>query len=226
MIAVAALAASATILTGCGVVGFGGATEKKTESYEVTDKVIRLTVKGEAGDVVVNETDRTGIKVTENMNWRNNKPEPSHEVKGDVLELSYDCKRTFDNCWVDYTIEVPKAVKVKIDNGAGDITLRSLTGEVEATTGAGDIDANGLAGKRLFAETGAGALDLKFSSPPDSVEVETGAGDATLRVPQGPYHVTTDTGVGSAEVKVTDDAGAPRKISISSGVGDVRILPL
>ncbi|MEU7893389.1 DUF4097 family beta strand repeat-containing protein [Nonomuraea sp. NPDC049152] len=221
-----ALAVGAVVLTGCGVVGFGGATEKKTESYEVTDKVVGLRVKGEAGDVVVNESDRAGIKVTENLNWRDTRPEPSHEVKGDVLELSYDCKRTFDNCWIDYTIEVPKGVKVKVDTGAGDITLRSLTGEIEATTGAGDIGASGLMGKRLFAETGAGELDLKFGSAPDSVELETGAGDATLHLPQGPYNVTTDTGVGSAEVKVTDDAGAPRKIVVSSGVGDVKILPL
>ncbi|MFE3447817.1 DUF4097 family beta strand repeat-containing protein [Nonomuraea sp. NPDC059194] len=226
MIAVAALAVSATALTGCGFMGFGKATEKKTESYEVTDKVIRLSVKSEFGAVVINERDRAGIKVTESMNWRNTQPKASHVVRGEVLELAFDCKKGFEHCWVDYTIDVPKGVKVKVDTGAGDVTLRSLSDEVEVSTGAGDIDANGLTGKRLFAETGAGELKVKFASPPDSVEVETGAGDTRLWLPQGPYDVTADTGVGSAEVKVTDDAGASRKVLVSSGAGEVQVLPL
>ncbi|MET9344102.1 DUF4097 family beta strand repeat-containing protein [Nonomuraea sp. NPDC003804] len=225
MIAVATLALSATVLTGCGFAGLGVATDEKTESYEVTDKVVQLTVRSGAGDVVVNESDRAGIKVTEKMHWRDTAPQASHPVKGEVLELSYDCDKALDSCWIDYTIDVPKALKVKVDMGAGDITLRSLSGEIEVKTGAGDIGASGLAGKRLSAETGAGELDLKFGGAPDSVEAQTGAGDATLHLPQGRYDVTTDSGVGSTVVKVTDDASAPRKVSVSSGVGEVKILP-
>ncbi|MEV2265164.1 DUF4097 family beta strand repeat-containing protein [Nonomuraea africana] len=227
VIAVGGLLASVTLLTGCGLAGIGGPTEKKTASYEVKDDVVRLSVKGEGGAIVVTGSDRTGIKVTENMHWRSDQPQVRHEVKGDTLELSYDCKRTWNaSCYVDYTIEVPKGMRVKTDSGAGDITLRSLAGDLDVTTGAGDIDANGLTGKRLFVETGAGDIKLKYASAPDSVELETGAGTATLYLPQGAYDVTTDTGAGSADVKVTDDAAAPRKVSISSGAGDVKVLPL
>ncbi|MEV4164744.1 DUF4097 family beta strand repeat-containing protein [Nonomuraea dietziae] len=226
VIAAAGLLASATLLTGCGLAGIGGPTEEKTVSYEVKDDVVRLTVKGDAGAIVVNGSDRTGIKVTENMHWRNEQPKPFHEVNGDALELSYDCKKGWNSCWIDYTIEVPKGVVVKTDSGAGDITLRSLSGEIEVTTGAGDIDANGLTGKRLFAETGAGDIKLKYESSPDKVELETGAGTSTLYLPQGAYDVTADTGAGSSDVKVTDDAASPRKVVISSGAGDVKVLPV
>ncbi|MFE3449177.1 DUF4097 family beta strand repeat-containing protein [Nonomuraea sp. NPDC059194] len=225
VIALGALAVAATALTGCAVVGTGNAADEKTETYVVSDKVAVLDVKSGAGDIVVTETDRTGVKVTEKRHWKDHPPEVTHEVSGDTLALFYDCK-DYDGCWVDYTIEIPKGLKVKADAGSGDVSLRSLTGEIEAKAGSGEIDANGLKGKRVLAETGSGSIELKFAGQPDNVEVEAGSGDATLYLPSGPYDVTTDTGSGDAQVKVTDDANAPRKVLVTTGSGDVRVLPL
>ncbi|MFD1939097.1 DUF4097 family beta strand repeat-containing protein [Nonomuraea mangrovi] len=225
VIALGALVASATALTGCGFVGTGTAEDEKTETYVVSEKVAGLAVDSGSGDIVVNETDRTGIKVTEQRHWRDHEPETSHEVAGDTLELSYRCMQN-DSCWVDYTIEIPKGLRVKTDAGSGDVSLRSLSGETEATTGSGDIDANGLVGKRVLAETGSGRLELRFAAAPDSVEMKAGSGDATLYLPKDAYDVTTETGSGDAEVKVTDDAGSSRKVTVRTGSGDVRVLPL
>ncbi|GAA2353695.1 hypothetical protein GCM10010404_01880 [Nonomuraea africana] len=224
VIALGALVLSGTALTGCGFVGMGRASDEKTETYEVSDKVAGLDVMSGAGDVVVNEVDRTGIKVTEKRHWRDREPKTSHEVKGDTLELAYSCE-SGDSCWVDYTIEVPKGLRVKSDTGSGDLTLRSLTGEVEAKAGAGTIDGNGLGAKRVVAESGSGSLELKFAGAPDDVEVTVGSGDATLHLPRGSYDVTAEVGAGDAEVKVTDDPGSPRKIIIRSGAGNVKVLP-
>ncbi|MEU7897523.1 DUF4097 family beta strand repeat-containing protein [Nonomuraea sp. NPDC049152] len=225
VIALSALVVGATALTGCGLVGMGRAADEKTETYVVSDKVAGLDVMSGAGDVVVSETERTGIKVTEKRHWRDREPETSHEVKADTLELTYSCA-TGDSCWVDYTIEVPKGLRIKADTGSGDLTMRSLTGEIEAKTGSGEMDADGLGGKRVVAETGSGGIELKFARPPDSIEAEAGSGDATLYLPQGPYDVTTEVGSGDAEVKVTDDSGAPHKVSVRTGSGDIKILPL
>ncbi|GLW97930.1 DUF4097 family beta strand repeat-containing protein [Microtetraspora sp. NBRC 16547] len=196
--------------------------ERDSLSYDVTDKVAALVVRTGAGDVTVNESDRTGIQVAETRDWSGAKPQNGHRVDGDTLILEYDCR----NCGIDYRIDVPRGVEVKIDSGAGDITLRSLTGPVRLSTGAGDVDANGLAGKRVSVDTGSGDVKLKFASAPDEVSTETGAGSATLWVPQGSYNVTAETAVGSRRIDVSRDSSASRSISVKTGVGDIKVLKL
>ncbi|MET9337509.1 DUF4097 family beta strand repeat-containing protein [Nonomuraea sp. NPDC003804] len=226
LVALGALVLATTALTGCGsgFMAMSGPADEKTETYEVKDKVAVLDVMSGAGDIVINETGRTGIKVTEKQHWRDHEPETTHEVKGDTLELRYDCARG-DSCWVDYTIEVPKGLRIAAEAGSGDVTMRSLTGEVEAKAGSGTIDANNLGGKRVLAETGSGGVELRFTNPPDSVEAQAGSGDVTLYLPNVPYDVVTEVGSGDAQVKVTDDSSSPRKVSVRTGSGDARVLP-
>ncbi|MEU6999258.1 DUF4097 family beta strand repeat-containing protein [Nonomuraea sp. NPDC046570] len=226
MVAAGALLASCALLTGCGgLAGIGGPTDQDEISYEVSEKVATLFVESGSGDITVSETDRQGIKVVETLYWRGDKPKTEHPVDGDTLTLRYKCEqRNWGSCGVNYRVEVPKGLKVKTDTGSGNLTLRDLSGELEATTGSGDIEANGLAGKKAYAETGSGGAELKYAAVPDSVEVETGSGDVTVRLPQGSYDVTTETGSGDTSVKVTDDPKSPRKVSLKTGSGDATVL--
>ncbi len=217
--------ASALLLTGCGLGGLGGPTHQDTVSYEVTDKVAGLYLKSEAGDTVITETAGSAIRVVETLRWRDNKPETEHAVEGDRLRVSYDCKPGWASCGVDYKIEIPKGLKVEAESGSGDITLRSLSGPLVVTAGSGDIDASGLAGKSVVGEAGSGSIELKYATAPDSAELESGSGNVTLRVPAGAYNVITDVGSGEAKVSVDDDPAAPRKVMLSSGSGDVSVLP-
>ncbi|GIH92100.1 DUF4097 family beta strand repeat-containing protein [Planobispora siamensis] len=219
-----AFVGSALLLSACQFDGFG-ATEQSVASYDVPEKVLTLAVDSGAGDIVVNESDRTGIRVTETVHWNGDKPKTEHVVSGDTLRLTYDCGGGFARaCSVDYKVEVPKGVTVRADTGSGDITLRSLTGQVDATAGSGDIDASGLGGKNLTADTGSGDVEVKFAGVPDRVEIETGAGDATVRLPQNSYKVTTDTGAGDETVEVTNDQSSARIIQVSTGAGDAKVL--
>ncbi|WP_344841640.1 hypothetical protein [Nonomuraea dietziae] len=83
-------------------------------SYDVTDKVAALHVEADSGTVEVVQSDRRGIRVTERRTWLKNKPESSHKVQGDTLELTFACPTTWGwaaigtSCDVSYQVEVPE----------------------------------------------------------------------------------------------------------------------
>lgn len=219
----AALAACIT-LTSCGFGGIVGPKEKAEVNYDVTDKVTSLQLRSGSGDVTIRETDRTGIKVTESLYWTSDKPQAEHKVEGETLSVFYDCKKDWGNCGVNYRIEVPKGLNVNVDAGSGTVTLRSLSGAIEANLGSGDIDGSGLTGKKLFAENGSGHIEMKYAAIPDDIQAETGSGDIKIYVPAGSYNVNTDVGSGDATVKVTDDPNSSHKVTLTGGSGDVSVL--
>jgi hypothetical protein len=207
-------------LTSCGM-SFGLGMEQSEEiAYDVTDKVAIVQADTGSGDIVVNESDRAGVRVVETLHWRGDKPGDGHRVEGDTLSLDYECH----TCAVDYRLEIPRGMDVRLDTGSGMITLRSLTGAVAASTGSGDVDASGLTAKRVKAETGSGSISLRFSAAPDHVDVQSGSGDSRVWVPSGAYNVETETGSGDQEVQVTRDPGAPRTLIVKTGAGDAKVL--
>ncbi len=219
------LAGSALVLTACGDLPFDldfGPRNQAVEKYDVKDAVTTLRVQSGSGDVVVNESDRTGIAVTETLHYRGDKPTDGHEVGDGTLTLAYTC----DDCSIDYNVEVPKGLNVKVDTGSGEITLRALSGPVDVSTGSGEVDASGLLGKTFVAEAGSGNVEAKFGAAPDSVTIETGSGDGIAWVPGGSYHATLHTGSGEQTVEVTNDPAAPKKIVIQTGSGDSKVLKL
>ncbi|GLW97287.1 DUF4097 family beta strand repeat-containing protein [Microtetraspora sp. NBRC 16547] len=224
MMAGGALAAAA-LLTGCGLTGIGGPTSEDTVTYQVTDKVAELNVKGGAGDIVISETGGSAVRVVETLRWRGEKPETVHKVDGDLLLMSYNCPAKWDNCYVNYKIEIPQGLRVDVTSGSGDITLRSLTGPIEVSAGSGDVSGTGLAGKKIFARTGSGDSELRYTAAPDSVETKSGSGNATLYVPDGPYDVKTSVRSGDVRVSVKKDASSPHKVTMTAGSGDVSVLP-
>ncbi|MEV0197958.1 DUF4097 family beta strand repeat-containing protein [Nonomuraea sp. NPDC050691] len=222
------LLASAALLTGCGLQSLAGPTNQDTVDYQVTDKVARLQVKSGAGDVAITEYDGSAVRVTETLQWRESKPKTTHKVEGDTLMLTYTCddgRSSWRSCHVNYKVEVPKSLAVTVKNGSGDITLRSLTGATEVSTGSGDVDGTGLAAKSTIAEAGSGGIELKYVTAPDSVQVDAGSGDIGLRVPDGSYAVTVKTGSGDEAISVKDDDASPHKLTLEAGSGDITVSP-
>jgi len=214
-----AVAGLSLAVAACDVrLGFNG--QQAVRSYDVTDKVAVLDTHSGAGDVVVSEKDRSGVHVTETLHWYGEeKPANGHSVEGDTLRLAYTC----DNCSVDYRVEVPRGLTVKIDTGSGDITLRDLTGQVNASAGSGDVDARRLASARVSVRTGSGDITLRFSAAPADVRVVTGSGDSRLWVPDGTYNVNASTGSGDRTIEVAHDASAPHAITIRTGSGNAEV---
>ncbi|MFC7380923.1 DUF4097 family beta strand repeat-containing protein [Sphaerisporangium rhizosphaerae] len=223
VLAAGAVLGAGLLLTGCGVTDLASPTKNQTNSYDVTGKAPVLRVDSGAGDIEVTESDRAGYHVTEKLYWKGDKPVTRHPVEGDTLTLDYTCSSGW-SCGVDYLIEVPRGVEVKVKAGSGDITLRSLSGVVTADTGSGTVDANELGAKQAAAKTGSGDVELRFAATPDKVDVQTGSGTGTVRVPKGAYNVTASTGSGDKKIDVTDDDSSPRTIVVKTGSGDAKVL--
>lgn len=224
MVIAGGLLASAVLLTGCGLASVAGPNNEDTASYQVTDKVTKLQLNNNSGDAVVTETDGSAVRVVETLRWRGeDKPKPEHKVEGQALLLTYDCTSNWGSCSVDYKIEVPKGLAVDLDSGSGNLTLRSLTGQIDLHVGSGDVDAADLGGKKVIANAGSGNIELKYASAPESAQMKAGSGDITLSVPEGAYDVKTDMGSGDANVSVKTDGSSPNKISLQAGSGDVTV---
>ncbi|MET8046655.1 MULTISPECIES: DUF4097 family beta strand repeat-containing protein [unclassified Streptosporangium] len=192
-------------------------------SYDVTGRVTALDVATGSGDIVVTESDRQAVHVTETIHWRGgDRPTTEHPVDGGTLALRHRCDGM--SCSVDYKVEIPPGLTAKLDTGSGTITLRGLTGGVSAESGSGDIEAGNLGSKQFTADTGSGEVEARFAVMPDRVEIKTGSGDVAAYLPKGGYDVTTETGSGDETVEVVRDPSAPHKITLKTGSGDARVL--
>jgi hypothetical protein len=221
--------------------GFGPADERST-TLEFTEPVRALDVDLDAGTLdVVGGAD--AVRGERSVRFRSREPRITEEIVDGVLRIRVDCAGLFSfGCRATYRLEVPSNVDVEVssgsgslrlmdvagsvraDTGSGRIDLHRIGGEVEAETGSGRITGAELASGRFVGDTGSGAIDLQFSSPPDLLEIETGSGGVNVRVPQERYAVELDTGSGTTAITdIIEDAGAPRRIEIETGSGGITV---
>jgi DUF4097 and DUF4098 domain-containing protein YvlB len=221
---VAGSLALAALLTGCGL---AGPVNSDTVSYDVADKVTALEVETDSGEIEVIGSDRAGIHVTERLTWQKRKPTATHETRGDTLVLTFTCSGGWmaGNCDVGYQVEIPRGLRVKAVSDSGRVTLRDLSGDVEAANDSGEIEADGLTGKRVVTKTDSGAITLAFTAQPDKVETSTDSGKTVVRVPEGPYNVASTTDSGNERLDTVHDPSAPRSLTLSSDSGDIEVLP-
>ncbi|MBB4917978.1 DUF4097 family beta strand repeat-containing protein [Streptosporangium saharense] len=225
IVAAGGLLAVSVLLTGCGLGNLGPAAHHETATHQVKEKVTKLNVRGESGDISVTEGSGSTVQVVEVARWNDEKPETTRKVDGETLFVSYNCPSSMDSCGVDYRIEIPKGMPVDLEAGSGNITLTSLTGDITVTTGSGDITGKGLSGKKVFTEVGSGNAELGYTAVPDQVEMRGGSGDVTIHLPQGPYDVTAKAGSGDRTVSVPQDPNSSHKVVMSTGSGNIKVLP-
>ncbi|NJP90543.1 DUF4097 domain-containing protein [Nonomuraea sp. FMUSA5-5] len=222
---IAGLLGLAAMVTGCGIAEHN----EDTVAYDVTDKVAALHVETDSGRIEVVESERAGIHVSERLTWSKDKPTTTHEVRGDTLELAFTCPTSWGfgaavvSCDVGYQVEVPKGLRVKLGTDSGDITLKGLSGTVEATSDSGTIEADGLTAGRVVTKTDSGDVRLAFTGRPDQVKATTDSGRTEVRAPEGPYAIKARTDSGGKEIKATSDPSAPRSIEVSSDSGDLLV---
>jgi hypothetical protein len=220
------LLATAALLTGCGLQSVVGPRNQDTVDYEVSDKVAALDLKLESGDADITGYDGATIKVSETLRWTDDKPQTRHAVEGDTLRLDHTCpKATWGSCSVDYKVQIPKNLKITTVAGSGNITLRALSGPLDLKTGSGDVDAADLAGKEVRAEAGSGNLTLKYTAAPSSVWMKAGSGDVSVSVPEESYNIQTKVGSGDVDLSVKNEAASPRAMTLTTGSGNIEVLP-
>jgi hypothetical protein len=218
--------ASALVITGCTVNTSSNDTTKQN-SYPITEPVTSLKVDNPVGATRIEGTDATTVSVTEQLSYTGNPPQTRHLISGGQLALTYACSSGVINsksCSVDYVIKIPRRVAVQIGGNVGDTTLTGLAGQLTATSNAGDIDGTGLTGGVVSARASAGAITLRFTDPPSTVDARTRVGSVEVQLPAGTsYAVDAGSRVGDVDVTVQRDPGSDHHISAHSEVGSVTV---
>lgn len=139
---------------------------------------------------------------------------------------------------ISYDIKLPENIKaLKIDDGAGNISISETNASYLLNTGAGNVEI-----KDAFAigeseiSTGAGNINIKTRLDNfESFKVNTGAGNISLKVPEDcKMELSVDTGVGNVSgsiIKSNDMKnhshkeinGGGSEVKLNSGVGNIDV---
>jgi hypothetical protein len=234
------VAVAGSVLAGCHV-GVGALQKHRTKSYPVAARLRTLVVNAHVGSVKVTGGTPAAVSVTEHMTFRNAVPVTTHRVSGGTLTLGSTCPDS-DPCSVGYDITVPRSLTLKINDGVGTITLRSLSGRITAHTNAGDVDLGSVSGTiavsshvgsvhgqhvtsaRATMSSSVGSVDAAFAATPAKITATTSVGPVTLHVPGTVrYAVHASASVGTTHVNVRRSPSSQHTITASTRTGSVTI---
>jgi hypothetical protein len=216
------------------------------QTFDVTTsaRVQSLDIGNNVGSVKVIGSDRPDI-VIEGVVLRGLiKPSHREVVVGNVLEMHASCRTGATNfCSVDYEIQVPRDVDVRVrasgagirvSNVTGDIDLSSSGGavRVEGSSGAlrlhssgGGVSGIGLHSTVVDASSSGGGVELEFLSEPTNVRATSSGGGVTVVIPDTDvaYRIEATSSGGSVSREVRSDPAASRRIHVSSSGGSVTV---
>jgi len=203
-IAVAAAVGVAGIAAGVAIGAVSVFGSKQTTRARISVPVQRIVVDGNAGDIELMASGRSGVEVTRTTSWLFSKPKVRQYVRAGVLHLESRCGHGF-LCETDFHVRAPVGVAVEVSENAADVTVHGAPGNVSVDTNAGDVR-------------------VELERAPRQIDAETNAGDVRIVVPRGNYAVATHSNVGDETVRglVRDDR-AIRTIRASTNAGDVTV---
>ena len=207
----------------------------------VTERVVLETGSGDLAVVAGPGPARVELRTTSGL-WGEPRVTIDRGPEG-LVTVDADCPGISFSCSAEARLVVPAGTAIVARTGSGSVIVRGTRSGVEAETGSGDIELEGVGGTRVAADTGSGEVDvsgdpgsvradtgsgdvaLALTRPPDDVDVDTGSGEVTLRLPDVGYAIATDTGSGDERVDVRRDDASGRRIRIDTGSGDVSVRP-
>jgi len=200
------------------------------------------------GDLTVRPTaGGETISLRQTLTWTVNKPQVTETWQGDTLLINEDCAapsfEMVNPCGADLELAVPATVSVQSILDSGSVTIKRMSGAVNARAQSGDIDldgdrgmisaradsgdihADGLASPQVNAQTLSGDVDLTFSSAPVSVTASVESGGVSVTVPRGAtYRVSGQTSSGDRHVEQgIEDEASQRSIDINTQSGDASL---
>ena len=242
-------AGALAVLTGAAVLAVSGCyvdpgqqLRHQARTYRVSPPVHTLVISNRVGDVQV--TGGAGrVSVTERIRYRHQLPQTTHAVRAGTLTLTGSCPIS-QACDVEYHVQVPSGITVRVDDRVGNIRLTALTGQVRARTGAGGVALRSLSGAVQVSDragsisgsdmssatatlgTYVGSIDVAFSAAPAAVAATTSVGSISLRLPRGvAYTVHASATVGSTHVTVPQASHSAHSITARTQTGSVTIRP-
>jgi|GEM_PF-1874793 len=185
-----------------------------------TEKVRRVRIEAESGDVTVRGVAGAAAKAT--VTGSPSDCELVTEVQGaDLVLTAKSVRKQFwrqSNCKAGFSVDAPKGLALDVSVGSGKIDVSMMGSEVEVRTGSGDIRLKDVAGG-LKAHSGSGRIEGQASS--SRVEARTGSGGVSLSRLQG----SADVRSGSGPVRLEWSEAPPQgEAQVRTGSGDITLL--
>jgi len=182
-----------------------------------------LVAETESGDVTLRGTDRADIQVqyvkqSSSLGADVTALELVASREGDRLRLHtvYDGEEGFfgNRPTLDMDVTLPRRLGVgRVTTGAGDLSVREVSGSLELSTGSGDVTVRGVDGD---VQTESGSGDIRVSGITGSASASAGSGDLSITDPGSLAGATTGSG------DITTDVPAIRgETTVQAGSGDV-----
>lgn len=244
LVVLIALVGTAAIIVAALVVFF---PEKDRTTLAQPGSVRSVEVDVEVGKVEVVPGAGPEARITRTRRYLVGAPTVSESLGADgVLRVAAECRSIVAaGCAVDYRLEVPAGVPVRVrtergsvslvdltgtvevDAGAGNVRLTRTKGPVKVDTSAGNVEGVDVVAQFLDATTDAGRIRLSMAEPPGRLGLKTGAGNIDVGLPTAPggYRVAPEAGAGKVDVTVEQNEGGSRSILATTSAGSIRIHP-
>lgn len=222
------------------------AHEEHTEVATIADPAVAvLDVASDGGRIEVVGADVSSVRITAHISDGLVPTRFEHTVVGDRLEVRVRCRAVITGPWcrAGLRIVVPRDLEVKVHSDDDHISLRGLTGRVEAQASNGSIEAEGLSGAVLLrssngavrgtrlrtpsiqASSDNGSVRLEFESPPRSTIADSDNGAVEVALPRGTqgYDVDISSDNGGTDNLVRTDSTSDHRVVASSNNGSVTV---
>jgi hypothetical protein len=195
-----------------------------------------LRIRAHKGTIRVNEAAGNTATVTARTRYRSSSyEEVTYEVKRDgpnvtVCSITSRTRRCDDEGYdsrggrsdreegsSDFTVSLPRGVRLLASTGNGDVDVRNAGAEVKASSGNGEVNVSNVRG-RVSASSGNG--DILVDRAEGDVEASSGNGDIRVSTSKGP--VSASSGNGRIDVSMQSLSGDD-DMSFSTGNGSITV---
>lgn len=222
------------------------AHEERDETVRIADPAVAvLDVRSHGGSIEIVGADVDDVRIEARVSDGLVPTGFTQEVVGDRLQVRVRCRLMIENQWcrADLRIVIPRDLEVEVRSLDDAVTLRGLTGRVDAESGNGSVEGESLSGPtRLHSSNGAvrasrlrteslqadssnGSVRVEFASPPLSAIARSDNGSVDVAVPRGEegYAVDIESANGSTRNLVRSDPDSDRRIVASTNNGSVTV---
>jgi DUF4097 and DUF4098 domain-containing protein YvlB len=201
-------------------VGLGAMSERTEQSFNV-GAAPNLTVDNFAGNVTLRAGAAGTVQVIATKRASNqaglNRIDVQVEQQQGGLLVRTSTSGIPSNLSVQLEITAPAGALLDVHTGAGTLDVQGFSGAVKVDTGAGSVSILDVQGS-IVGHTGAGSIDVQGAT--GQVQVDSGAGSIDyLGTPQGDCRF--ESGTGSIRLSLPANLGAT--LDLSTGVGDVSV---
>lgn len=197
-----------------------------------------LRVRTPHGDVKVDETSGNTVTVTARQRRGEDDEDARFDIKRDgnnvtvcaIVRATRRCDadgsdtrwfgngRGRDMTRVDFTVSLPKGVRLLVSTGNGDVDVRGAGSDVEASSGNGEVTVNGAGG---YVEASSGNGNIRVDHAGDHVEANSGNGDIVVTTARGP--VSAHSGNGRINVEMAALANDKDDMDFNTGNGSIEV---